>query len=68
MSRQAKHLHESTKNDGLQRVPARINAEHADIARIAYLHWQDRGCPIGSPEEDWSWAEQDLKNEQRRTV
>jgi hypothetical protein len=28
------------------------------------LHWLERGCPIGSPEEDWSRAEQDLKEEQ----
>ena len=68
MPRQAKRLHESAKNDGSRRVPAMISSEHANIARLAYLHWLDRGCPIGLPEEDWSWAEQDLKNEQRRAV
>jgi hypothetical protein len=68
MPRQAKRSHELTKNDGSRRVPAKISSGDKDIAKLAYLHWQDRGCPIGSPEEDWSWAEQDLKSEQRRTV
>src|SRR5579871_3884562 len=26
---------------------------HADIAALAYELWQARGCPDGSPEEDW---------------
>lgn len=30
----------------------------ADIAALAYHLWQDRGCPIGSPEEDWYKAEE----------
>jgi len=28
-----------------------------DIAALAYRLWQERGCPIGSPEEDWFRAE-----------
>jgi hypothetical protein len=28
-----------------------------DIATLAYRLWQERGCPIGSPEEDWFRAE-----------
>jgi hypothetical protein len=28
-----------------------------DIANLAYRLWQERGCPIGSPEEDWFRAE-----------
>jgi len=27
------------------------------IARLAYSYWQARGCPEGSPEEDWFRAE-----------
>jgi nucleoside phosphorylase len=30
----------------------------ADIAALAYHLWQDRGCPMGSPEEDWYRAEE----------
>lgn len=33
---------------------------HEEIARLAYLYWEARGRPIGSPEEDWLRAEQDL--------
>ena len=28
------------------------------ISRLAYSFWQERGCPMGSPEEDWFLAEQ----------
>jgi hypothetical protein len=31
-----------------------------DIAQLAYALWQERGCPIGSPESDWFEAEQKL--------
>lgn len=33
---------------------------HAEIAALAYHHWESRGKPIGSPDEDWFRAEQDL--------
>ena len=35
-----------------------------DIAELAYELWQSRGCPDGSPDEDWFRAEREL---QRRT-
>jgi hypothetical protein len=35
--------------------------EHDEIAQRAYMHWQQRGCPEGSPEVDWAWAEQGLR-------
>ena len=28
-------------------------AEQQEIAVLAYQFWQERGCPEGSPEEDW---------------
>jgi len=31
-----------------------------DVAALAYQLWQDRGCPMGSPEEDWYRAEEML--------
>ena len=34
--------------------------EHEDIARLAYSYWEARGCPLGSPEEDWFRAEMEL--------
>jgi Protein of unknown function (DUF2934) len=33
-----------------------------DIAVLAYHLWMKRGCPIGSPDDDWFRAEADLKN------
>ena len=35
--------------------------DHEEIARLAYSHWEARGCPIGSPEEDWYRAEDELR-------
>jgi hypothetical protein len=32
-----------------------------DIATLAYALWQARGCPDGSPEEDWFRAEAELR-------
>ena len=32
-----------------------------DIAILAYALWEARGCPVGSPEQDWFRAEAELK-------
>jgi hypothetical protein len=37
--------------------------EHEQIARLAFSYWQARGCPEGSPEEDWLRAEAELGNQ-----
>lgn len=34
---------------------------HEDVATLAYALWQARGCPEGSPEEDWFRAAQELR-------
>ena len=34
---------------------------HDEIASLAYELWQARGCPYGSPEEDWLRAESELR-------
>jgi len=34
---------------------------HDDIARLAHELWQARGCPQGSPEEDWFQAAHELR-------
>jgi len=42
-------------------APARATpVEREDIARLAYAYWEARGCPYGSPEEDWFRAEMEL--------
>jgi len=34
--------------------------EHTEeIAQLAYSLWQARGCPYGSPEQDWFAAERE---------
>ena len=34
---------------------------HQDIAALAHALWESRGCPEGSPEEDWFRAAQELR-------
>ena len=36
------------------------------IAALAYSLWQERGCPEGSPEEDWFRAEEALTTSAER--
>jgi hypothetical protein len=31
------------------------------VAALAYSLWEERGCPEGTPEEDWFRAEKELK-------
>jgi hypothetical protein len=38
------------------------------IATRAYQLWQDRGCPIGSPEQDWLEAERQFRLVERSTA
>jgi len=40
---------------------ASIDSNGSEIATLAYQLWNDRGCPMGSPEEDWFRAEHELK-------
>jgi hypothetical protein len=35
-----------------------------DIAALAYELWQSRGCPKGSPQEDWFRAVETLNSRQ----
>ncbi len=37
------------------------NMEQKAVADLAYIYWEARGRPIGSPQEDWFRAEYDLK-------
>ncbi len=36
---------------------------YEDIAALAHALWQERGCPEGSPDEDWFRAVHQLKNQ-----
>jgi len=35
---------------------------HDDISALAYELWQARGCPDGSPQEDWFNASEQLRS------
>ncbi len=35
-------------------------AKLGEIATLAYLYWQERGCQAGFPGDDWDRAEADL--------
>lgn len=46
-----------TEQDGTESVPS----PRERIALLAYSYWEARGCPFGSPEEDWLRAEQEVR-------
>ena len=53
-----------TKSDpASQTPPASIESHptHEEIAGLAYALWRARGCAEGTPDEDWSNAENALK-------
>jgi len=39
---------------------------HEAIALRAYHLWEGRGCPIGSPEDDWFRAEREIIGQKGR--
>src|SRR5262245_33545804 len=41
------------------------SADHKEIAILAYQLWQERGCPIGSDQEDWFTAELEFRAHRR---
>jgi hypothetical protein len=38
-----------------------LEIPESDIAPVAYALWEKRGCPEGSPEEDWFRAVQEVR-------
>ena len=47
-------------SESKRKVSATAAPEPDQVAELAYTLWESRGCPIGSPEEDWFKAEQEL--------
>jgi len=37
--------------------------DREELTRLAYWHWEMRGLPEGSPDEDWFWAEEELRRQ-----
>jgi hypothetical protein len=53
--------HENQQDEALETaVPSDEPPAHEQIALLAHALWQQRGCPEGSPEEDWFRAERQL--------
>jgi hypothetical protein len=46
-------------NSTEQRQVAPLDSEK--VAALAYQFWQERGCPEGSPDEDWFRAEEEVR-------
>jgi len=47
----------------LSTVPASVgHGGHEEIAALAHQLWQDRGRPIGSPDDDWFHASEQLRH------
>jgi len=42
-------------------VATRPHLKTEDLATRAYFYWLERGCPAGSPEQDWFRAEEELR-------
>ncbi len=42
--------------------------DQEEVARLAYSYWLARGCPEGSPEEDWLRAEQEVRQQHKTAV
>ena len=59
MPTHAKRLHE-VKNNSFKHASETPDRDR--IAVRAYQLWLGRGCPIGTDQEDWFRAENELKN------
>ena len=60
----------TVKRTRVVRPEARAAANSGEIGRErvterAYFHWLKRGCPEGSPQEDWFRADRELFTENR---
>ena len=51
----------NAEGDGRSRALVAVEVpERDEIAELAYQLWVKRGCPDGSPDEDWLRAEEEL--------
>ena len=64
LSRQAlEHSQETPQHKQAPTVGHGIAAfGHAEISALAHQLWQARGCPLGSPQEDWFRAAEELRS------
>jgi hypothetical protein len=57
-----------TMTEASSAAPADESAppDERDVATLAYRRWLERGCPQGSPDEDWFEAERELQSKSGR--
>lgn len=67
MSKHAKRLAGNVATSDESRSAA-THPEKTSIAALAYQLWLERGCPIGSDQDDWFRAEAMLKSRSADTV
>lgn len=41
---------------------------YEEVAQLAYLYWEARGCQGGCPEEDWLRAETELRSRSQAAI
>jgi hypothetical protein len=41
--------------------------DREELTRLAQWHWEMRGSPEGSPDEDWFWTEEELRRQRQAT-
>jgi DUF2934 family protein len=67
MSRQTREIRKTSAGAGSEASRTTINPDYDAIGALAYELWLKRGCPIGSPEEDWFQAERLLARRNQST-
>lgn len=70
MSRPGRAIRKTSEVVESQASRATTNTDQDAIRTLAYELWIKRGCPIGSPQEDWLQAERALgiRNESESTA
>ena len=58
-ARGSDHIRDEASNLGIEHP----TADREAIGRLAYLYWEERGCPNNSPDEDWFRAEAELRQQ-----
>lgn len=62
MSKRERNQHKVDENRReSQNIVASDPPQHNEIAARAYELWVQRGCPDGSPQDDWCQAEEELR-------
>ncbi len=56
------YLHTQEEHQGTKTGQGTHAPSKQAIAALAYELWQGRGCPEGSPEEDWHRAVEELRS------